>query len=185
MRHEAHPTEFLLHGEPKLATRIPDLTIGLARPDWETGADSLLHPATLERIMLHRDSGLISDPSCDETPNIIFPFAVYEAKGYKGDPRKARHQATEAGAAYLDLLDALSREPDKAGGLSLPHQTEQSNCAQVFALTSFGPHWHIMVGYKRKRGEDEHAGAPGLSENVYVSSITAARTLMNYSARMC
>ncbi|OAA74688.1 hypothetical protein LEL_08269 [Akanthomyces lecanii RCEF 1005] len=118
--------------------------------------------------MLHRHCGLVSDPSLKE-PNLLFPFAVYEAKGYDGDPREARLQACTAGAAYLDLLDALALEPGKAGPIPSPYQEEYNHDTQVFALTSFGPHWHIMVGYKRVRGKEEYAGVLGMSKYVYVS----------------
>jgi hypothetical protein len=38
----------------------------------------------------------------------------------------------------------------------------------VFVFTSFGAHWHILVGYKRPRLKREYAGHKGLSESVYV-----------------
>ncbi|KAJ6786268.1 hypothetical protein PWT90_00808 [Aphanocladium album] len=155
----------LLSDEENVAKRIPDLTVGLAVT--ENIKDECLHPAALERIMLHRHCGLVSDPSRKE-PNLAFPFAVYEAKGYDGDPREARLQACTAGAAYLDLLDALALEPGKAGPTAAAYQEGYNHNAQVFALTSFGPHWHIMVGYKRMRRKEEHAGVPGMSKYVYM-----------------
>jgi hypothetical protein len=47
--------------------------------------------------------------------------------------------------------------------------TPQSSNNQVFVFTSFGAHWHILVGYKRPRHEREYAGYEGFSESVYVS----------------
>ncbi|KAJ3494309.1 hypothetical protein NLG97_g4161 [Lecanicillium saksenae] len=157
----------LLSDKEKLEKRIPDLTVGLAVAE-TTGAGSL-HTSSLERIMLHRHCGLIADPS-RKKPNLAFPFAVYEAKGYDGDPREARRQACTAGAAYLDLLDELAREPGKADPIPSPYQEGYTHNAQIFALTSFGPHWHIMVGYKRMRRKEEYAGTPGMSKCVYLTS---------------
>lgn len=43
----------------------------------------------------------------------MFPFTVYEAKGWGGDPREARRQACLAEAVYLDLLEVLTKRPGK------------------------------------------------------------------------
>jgi hypothetical protein len=66
----------------------------------------------LEALLVHRHCGLISDPRWGDA-NLVFPFAVYEAKGWDGDPREARQQACSAGAAYLDMLEGLSKHPRK------------------------------------------------------------------------
>ncbi|KAJ6142839.1 hypothetical protein N7471_002292 [Penicillium samsonianum] len=164
----------LLDGQPKFVRRIPDATFGLAtfKPaDYPDYPDSLdvwsLDRDRLESLLLHRHCGLISDPHWGDV-DLVFPFAVYEAKGWSGDPREARRQACSAGAVYLDMLDNLARKPGASGGIKRPYQTAQSCNNQVFALTSFGAHWHILVGYKRLRLEREHAGHEGLSESVYV-----------------
>lgn len=93
---------------------------------------------------------------------------MYEAKGWSGDPREARHQACVAGAAYLDMLDALARIPGPPCVKNRDYQFDGSQNAQTFALTSFGAHWHVMVGYRRPRLKREHAGHPGMSDTVYV-----------------
>jgi hypothetical protein len=100
--------------------------------------------------------------------DLVFPFAVYEAKGWSGDPREAQRRACAAGAAYLDMQDALARVPDSAEIADRDYQFTDSQNSQVFALTSFGAHWHIMVGYRRRRLKREYAGHPGMSDNVYV-----------------
>jgi len=159
-----------LTGETTLVLRTPDATFGLATfserdvedPPW---THELLQDR-LEKLLLHRKCGLLSDPKWGDT-NLIFPFAVYEAKGWSGDCREARRQACVAAAAYLDLLDDLVRTPGPVGSTK-PYQTSTSHNYQVFALTSFGAHWHVMVGYRRPREVEEHAGMEGMSETVYV-----------------
>lgn len=156
-----------------MSKRIPDATFGLATfhpqhyqnavAEYDLDAERLL------ALMLHGDCGLISDPRCGEA-DLAFPFAVYEAKGWRGDPREARLQACAAGAKYLDMLDNLARlpgPPEKTGNV---YQYGDSRSAQVFALTSFGSYWHILVGYRRPRLEREYAGYPGMSDTVYVCS---------------
>jgi len=151
--------------------RIPDLTFGLATfepKDYTSAwAEFDLDRERLEALLLHQHCGLISDPRWGDT-NLVFPFAVYEAKGWSGDPREARRQACSAGAAYLDILDRLTRHPGKIGEKDGAYQTPHSNNTQVFALTSFGAHWHILVGYKRPRLKREFAGHHGMSKSVYV-----------------
>lgn len=169
---KTHPASCLLTGESKFIKRIPDATFGLAtfQPrDYQNAvAEWDLDRERLEALLLHRQSGLISDPRWGET-SLVFPFAVYEAKGWSGDAREARRQACLAAKVYLDLLDDLSRQPGKAGEKLGQYQTDQSRNSQVFVYTSFGAHWHILVGYKRPRLEKEYAGCQGMSESVYVS----------------
>lgn len=152
--------------------RIPDATFGLATfqpkdyqsvlAEWDLDRDRL------EALLLHRHCALISDPRWGDT-SLVFPFAVYEAKGWSGDCREARRQACSAGAVYLDLLDNLTRQPGKTSKKGGAYQTAQSRSSQVFVYTSFGAHWHILVGYKRPRLKREHAGHEGISRFVYVS----------------
>jgi hypothetical protein len=51
------------------------------------------------------------------------------------------------------------------------YQFSDSRSAQVFALTSFGAQWHVMVGYRRPRLKREHAGHPDMSDIVYVCKL--------------
>jgi hypothetical protein len=155
-------------------SRIPDATFGLATFSGSVGDPSVqtddLSRKRLERLLLHPKCGLLSDPKWGET-DLVFPFAVYEAKGWSGDCREARRQACQAAACYLDMLDELARTPGPVESAK-PYQTNASHQYQVFALTSFGAHWHLLVGYQRPRGVDEYAGTKGLSDTVYVGSLS-------------
>ena len=167
-----HPASCLLTGESKFIKRIPDATFGLATfqpSDYQNAvAEWDLDRDRLEALLLHRQCGLISDPRWGDT-SLVFPFAAYEAKGWSGGARDARRQACSAGAAYLDLLDSLGRKPGNTGQQNGTYQTDQSRNSQVFVFTSFGAHWHILVGYKRPRLKREYAGSQGMSNSVYVS----------------
>ncbi|KAF1808088.1 hypothetical protein P152DRAFT_371413, partial [Eremomyces bilateralis CBS 781.70] len=173
-----------LTGESKIIHRIPDITFGLATfSDHQSPAFvEQLHQDTLERVLLHPKCGLLADPHWGRT-QLAFPFAVYEAKGWDGDCRTARRQACLAAATYLDLLDNLARTPGpKENYEKRVYQTSTSHKYQVFALTSFGAHWHVLVGYRRPRvdnsttcGTDwwyqepnEFAGREDMSDTVYV-----------------
>jgi hypothetical protein len=171
MRSEVHRVSCLQTGHSKFITRIPDTTFGLATflpKHYQNAIASYdLDAERLQALALHRNCGLLSDPRWGEA-NLVFPFAVYEAKGYKGDPREARQQACSAAAMYLDLLDALARQPGLSGKTEGAYQSPESRSSQVFALTSFGAHWHVMVGYRRPRLAREHRGRAGMSDTVYV-----------------
>ncbi|KAF4450384.1 hypothetical protein F53441_6508 [Fusarium austroafricanum] len=170
MGQKRHPVTCLLTGESKFIKRIPDATFGLATfkaRDYQNAiAEWDLDRDRLEALCLHRYCGLHSDPSWGKA-SLVFPFAAYEAKGWSGDPREARRQACSAGAVYLDMLDRLTRVPGKPGQFDGAYQTEDSRNSQVFVFTSFGAHWHILVGYRRQRLAREHAGHPGMSKTVY------------------
>lgn len=180
----------MLSGETTFVKRIPDATFGLTTyapksicglpahtpcdnkhcpalfPAWNTN----LQRDHLERLMLYNKCGLLSDPKWGET-DLAFPFMVYEAKGWNGDSREARRQACQAAAIYLDMLDNLSREPGTIG-TSRPFQTTESHKNQVFAITSSGTHWHVLVAFKRPRQKEEHSELGAcVSRDVYVCSI--------------
>jgi hypothetical protein len=162
-----------LTGESTIIQRTPDATFGLTTfSEYESDLSvcaNELRRTRLEKLLLHRKCGLLADPKWGET-DLVFPFAVYEAKGWSGDCREARRQACLAGATYLDMLDDLARKPGPVSSTK-PYQTTASHHYQVFALTSFGAHWHLLVGYRRPRQEDEHRGRKGMSETVYVRDI--------------
>ncbi|KAL5607182.1 hypothetical protein FOBRF1_007679 [Fusarium oxysporum] len=65
------------------------------------------------------------------------------------------------------MLDRLSKVPGKPGDLDGAYQAEDSRNSQVFVFTSFGAHWHILVGYRRPRLAREHVGMSGMSKTVY------------------
>lgn len=173
IREKRHPVSCLMAGEPRFIKRIPDATFGLAtfRPENYPSAlaEYDLDHERIESLLLHRQCDLKSDPRWGDA-NMVFPFAVYEAKGWAGDARQARRQACSAGAAYLDLLDDLARLPGRRGRRDGAYQTLGSRNTQVFALTSFGAYWHVLVGYKRPRLKREYAGYKGMSKSVYVCS---------------
>jgi hypothetical protein len=178
---QTHEVFCTLTGESTTVKRIPDATFGLATfSDYSSPVyvDELQRDS-LERLLLHPKCGLLTDPAWGGT-DLAFPFAVYEAKGWSGDCRTARRQACSAVAVYLDLLDNLARKPGPVDSAK-PYQTSTSHRYQVFSLTSFGAHWHILVGYRRPRvdnssscgfqpwEEPNHfAGTKGMSDEVYV-----------------
>ena len=168
---KTHPVLFTFTGESSVVSRIPDATFGLTTFSESIGDSKIytdeLSRERLERLTLHPKCGLLCDPKWGET-DLVFPFAVYEAKGWSGDCREARRQACQAASCYLDMLDNLARRPGPVGSTK-PYQTKTSHQYQVFALTSFGAHWHLLVGYQRPRQAEEHVGMEGLSKNVYVS----------------
>ncbi|KAM7204868.1 hypothetical protein V8F33_001457 [Rhypophila sp. PSN 637] len=66
---------------------------------------------------------------------------------------------------YLNLLDALARKPGCDKG---SYQEADGRNWQVFALTSFGAHWHLLVGYKRPRRLEEYSGVEGMRDDVFI-----------------
>ncbi|KFZ13080.1 hypothetical protein V501_03895 [Pseudogymnoascus sp. VKM F-4519 (FW-2642)] len=196
------PTTCMLSGETTFVRKIPDVTFGLTTyapksicgqpahtacdnkhcaalfPTW----NSNLQRDHLERLMLYNKCGLLPDPKWGET-DLAFPFMVYEAKGWNGDSREARRQACLAATTYLDMLDNLSREPGTVG-TSRPFQTKKSHENQVFALTSFGAQWHVLVAFKRLREKEEHSEMEDcVSRDVYIfQKIWSGRVINERSA---
>ena len=168
---EIDPKTYLLTGQKRLVQRTPDETFGLATmggiPDHEPGNFRTFLTNKLQRLLLHRKCGLIADPRWGRS-DMVFPWAVYEAKGWSGDGKEARRQACAAGQRYLNMLDHLARTPGPPSS-SANYQEETSHEFQVFVFTSFGSHWHVLVGIKHQRLEEQHASVPGLSKSVYVS----------------
>jgi hypothetical protein len=163
-----------LTGKSTFVKRTPDATFGLSTftdQDGESPAWAYdLHSERLDRLLHHPNFGLYSDPKRCET-DLVFPFMVYEAKGWSGDCRVARRQACLAASHYLDMLDQLAREPGPLDS-DRPYQTKTSHQYQVFVLTSFGAYWHLLVGHRRPRLATEHAGVQGMSETVYVGLLS-------------
>ncbi|PVH83821.1 hypothetical protein DL98DRAFT_454426 [Cadophora sp. DSE1049] len=189
----------LLTGESTSTKRIPDATFGLSTyvstqcedhytpcdyrhcpyrfPNW----NATLQRDKLERLALHPKCGLLADPKWGEN-DMAFPFMVYEAKGWSGDYREARRQACLAAKTYLDMLDELCRVPGGVGSAG-DFQTDTSHDNQVFALTSYGAHWHLLLAFKKPREKDQHANTEGLSRNVYIfQKIWSGRVINERSA---
>jgi hypothetical protein len=166
-----------LTGKSTFAKRTPDATFGLstftdrdAQSPLQTVWTYDLNADRLKQLLYHPKYGLFSDPKRVET-DLVFPFMVYEAKGWSGDCRSARRQACSAASFYLDMLDQLARQPGPLES-ARPYQTKTSHQYQVFVLTSFGAYWHLLVGYRRPRLANEHAGVKGMSETVYVGPLS-------------
>ena len=64
------------------------------------------------------------------------------------------------------MLDHLARKP----GQTTQYQTPTSHDFQVFVVTSYGSHWHVLVGIKYPRLPEQHEGVEGMSKNVHVSN---------------
>ena len=168
------PETCLLTGQRKLVKRIPDASFGLSTyrhgknsPLHKQPVNSLaLHQDRLERLAFHPKCGLVSDPKWGDA-HLAFPWAVYEAKGWNGDCREARRQAISAGARYLHMLDHLARVPGPRG-TAQEYQTPSSHDFQVFALTSFGSHWHVLAGFVHDRLPEQEAGTEGMAKTVTV-----------------
>ncbi|OTA53314.1 hypothetical protein K449DRAFT_470066 [Hypoxylon sp. EC38] len=67
--------------------------------------------------------------------NIVFPFAVYEAKKSSGSDTQAEKQAAGACDRYLGIIDQVVRDPRN----SKKYQWKNSRDYQIFAFTSRGP----------------------------------------------
>ena len=164
---ETHPTLCTLTGKRTLVKRTPDVTFALStykKDDWFPSHNYVFREDRLQRLLLHPKIGLIADPKWGHT-NMVFPWAVYEAKGWSGDYKEARRQACAGAARYLKTLDHLARVPGPPS-TSMRYQTETSLDFQVFAFTSFGSHWHVLVGCKHDRLPEQHAGVKGMSKTV-------------------
>lgn len=153
--------------------RIPDATFGLStyrrKGPKDPNQSVAFRQDKLERLLLHRKCGLIADPKWGDT-KLVFPWAAYEAKGWNGDYREARRQACSAAARYLNMLDRLARRPGPTK-TTTSYQTPTSHDYQVFAFTSFGAYWHILLGCRYDRPPEEHAGVEGMSKTVTVSDL--------------
>ena len=169
---ETHPTRFTLTGNRRLVKRTPDETFALSTHERGVYINPSLNAGVfrqdrLQRLLLHPKCGLISDPKWGQT-KMIFPFGVYEAKGWAGDYKEARRQACAGAHRFLNMLDLLARVPGTSEK-SKRYQTERSHDFQVFVFTSYGAHWHVLVGIKHPRLPEQHAGVEGLSKDITVS----------------
>lgn len=148
-------------GENVVRIKIPDATIGLVSYDdydLERGyicdvegceddhssmqPDENLSKEALHSMMHDRQCGLIVDGVWGKT-NLVFPFAVYEAKKRAGSYEEAEGQIYHACRTYLAMLDDLARNPDDIE----KYQTEDSNKYQFFAFTSCGFYWQIFIAW--------------------------------------
>lgn len=107
---ETHPTLCTLTGRKILMKRTPDATFAIStyvKDDWFRSNSYVFRGDRLERLLLHPEIGLIADPKWGHK-NMVFPWAVYEVKGWSGDCEEARRQACAGAARYLKMLDHLA-----------------------------------------------------------------------------
>ncbi|KAL2678708.1 hypothetical protein Neosp_009459 [[Neocosmospora] mangrovei] len=147
-------------GQLEVKTKIPDATMGL--PSYgncylEHGyictypgcndehiakqPDERLSKDLLSAMMQNPECGLIVDGVWGKT-DLIFPFAVYEAKKRATSFDGAEDQIYHACRTYLAMLDDLARNPDNVS----EYQSEESEKYQLFAFTSCGSYWQLPNG---------------------------------------
>jgi hypothetical protein len=102
-------------------------------------SESLLRSRILLQ-MEHRESGLIVDGIWGEA-NLMFPFAVYEAKKSEETWETAEYQIHSACKSYLAMLDDLARSPIDV----TKYQSQDSDRYQLFAFTSCGSYWKVYI----------------------------------------
>ncbi|KAF2124637.1 hypothetical protein P153DRAFT_252837, partial [Dothidotthia symphoricarpi CBS 119687] len=155
---DKRPYEFVEtdeHDNVSVKRRIPDATMGLRSYD---SLESLDHPCKVdhknkkshESLLKKRlraqmrdpDSGLIVDGIWGES-NLLFPFAVYEAKKRATTWEQAENQIQHACLSYLAMLDDLARDPTDV----TRYQSQESDGYQVFAFTSCGSYWQVYIAW--------------------------------------
>jgi hypothetical protein len=87
--------------------------------------------------------GLVVDGVWGKT-ELLFPFAVYEAKNRLSNHQQAEDQIYHACRTYLAMLDDLARNPNNVA----EYQTEESSKYQLFEFASCGSYWQIFVAWK-------------------------------------
>ena len=97
--------------------------------------------------MHNRECGLIVDGIWGES-NLIFPFAVYEAKKCAATWEQAEGQIHHACQTYLAMLDDLARDPTDVAR----YQSERSPRYQLFAFTSCGSYWKVYIAWHIEDG---------------------------------
>lgn len=126
---ETHPTRCTLTGNRRLVKRIPDETFALRTHGRGDFVDPSLDAGVfcqdrLQRLLLHPKCGLISDPKWGQS-KMVFPFGIYEAKGWAGNYKEAKRQACAGAHRFLNMLDLLARVPGTSVE-SKRYQTERS-----------------------------------------------------------
>ncbi|KAI0186044.1 hypothetical protein EV127DRAFT_463483 [Xylaria flabelliformis] len=165
-RVDKRPYEYIVrdeNGAPTVKKQIPDATLGLRTYDdydlkrgykcridgCKVDHSSMQPDKRLSRddlsSMMHDEScGLIVDGVWGKT-NLVFPFAVYEAKKRASNYEAAEEQIFHACRAYLAMLDDLARNPDDVNR----YQTSESSKYQLFAFTSCGPYWVVYIAWNQ------------------------------------
>ncbi|KAM7190145.1 hypothetical protein V8F33_009622 [Rhypophila sp. PSN 637] len=164
LRMDKRPYEYMEkddNGQCTLKTRIPDGTLGLrayddydlkrgyicdvpdCKEDHSTKQpDKRLSEDRLKAMMHNPECALVVDGVWGKT-DLVFPFAVYEAKKRASSYEAAESQIYHACLTYLAMLDDLARNPDNVA----EYQTADSSKYQLFAFTSCGSYWEVYVGW--------------------------------------
>lgn len=148
-------------GQRTVETRIPDATLGLTTFDdyflercfgcsvpnckekhGEKQPDRRLSQDRLRDMMHNPECGLVVDGKWGKT-DLVFPYAVYEAKKRGSGYEDAKQQIYHACRTYLAMLDDLVRNPDNVA----EYQTTDSEKYQLFAFTSCGSYWEVYVAW--------------------------------------
>lgn len=146
-------------GKEAVKKRIPDATIGLrSYNDFDLGhgytcsvqdckedhstmqPDDRLSEENLQPMMHNPECGLIVDGVWGKT-ELLFPFAVYEAKKTAKLYQQAEDQIYHACRTYLAMLDDLARNPNNVA----EYQTKESSKYQIFAFASCGSYWQVFI----------------------------------------
>ena len=137
--------------------RTPDATMGLRTMLDELSAEFLndnqgkpftealsLHPCLSNNRLLSqvnwRPCGLVVDGKWGRA-DLIFPWAVYEAKKDSELFEQAEDQVIEAAQTYLAMLDDLARVP----GNVQQYQFPDSPKSQIFCFTSSASMWKYTL----------------------------------------
>ncbi|KAI1506256.1 hypothetical protein F5X99DRAFT_366115 [Biscogniauxia marginata] len=165
LRIDKKPYEFVEQGndgERTVKKRIPDATFGLrAYNDYDIKQgytctvpdcledhtskqpDKRLSEDRLRSMMHNPECGLVVDGVWGDV-DLLFPFAVYEAKKQATSYEAAEDQIFHACRTYLAMLDDLARDPNNVA----EYQTEESSRYQFFAFISCGSHWKVYMVWK-------------------------------------
>ncbi|KFY90104.1 hypothetical protein V500_05298 [Pseudogymnoascus sp. VKM F-4518 (FW-2643)] len=106
--------------------------------------DDRLSEENLQAMMHNPECGLIVDGVWGKT-ELLFPFAVYEAKKTAELHQQAEDQIYHACRTYLAMLDDLARNPDNVA----EYQTKESSKYQLFAFASCGSYWQVFIASNR------------------------------------
>jgi hypothetical protein len=161
---DKRPYEFIekdANNNKSVKRRIPDATMGLRTysdsdlehgytcnvVDCKVNHDSMqpnesLLDYRIDAQMYDKQCGLIVDGIWGES-NLIFPFAVYEAKKRASTWEKAEDQVYHAFQVYLAMLDDLARDPLDV----TRYQSEESARYQLFGFTSCGSCWKVYIAW--------------------------------------
>ncbi|KAI1330461.1 hypothetical protein F5Y16DRAFT_396428 [Xylariaceae sp. FL0255] len=163
-RIDKRPYEFVEKDEKEATVkrRIPDATFGLKTyDDYDLERDYICnvdgcnvdHSHMQPDRMLSRDdlSAMMHDATCGlivdgvwGKTNLVFPFAVYEAKKRSASYEAAEEQIFHACRTYLAMLDDLARDPNDV----TRYQSNESAKYQMFALTSCASYWQVFIAWK-------------------------------------